>query len=89
MVRVLLFTTARHRTIIKYETCALESSRPLLVPFFHSWVVDTYFSDSDLARLLQLGKYSPMWKDGVVIDVPAERTMTRFEGRESNDSNNP
>ena len=49
----------------------------LLLPY-KSWVVETYFSDSDLARVLQVGNYnsSTISSEGA-IDAKAEVTSTQ------------
>ena len=41
---------------------------------FESWVVDTYFGDSDLAKVLQLGNYGPTSSNASsdVIDTKAD-----------------
>ena len=41
---------------------------------FQSWVVDTYFGDSDLAKVLQLGNYGPTSSNASsdVIDTKAD-----------------
>jgi hypothetical protein len=46
-----------------------------VVYFFpsRSWVVDTYFSESDIARLLKLGVYSPKYMAEGAIDTKADR----------------
>ena len=41
-----------------------------------SWVIDTYYSESDIAKLLKLGVYSPNYNntDGAaIVDVKANR----------------
>lgn len=50
--------------------------------FSYSWVVDTFFADSDLARVLQLGNYG--WATDA-IDTKSETTQTRLPGSKDND----
>ena len=55
-----------------------QSNNPKLYHFFififQSWVVDTYFGDSDLAKVLQLGNYGPTSSNASsdVIDTKAD-----------------
>jgi hypothetical protein len=41
-----------------------------------SWVIDTYFSESDIAKLLKLGVYSPKYMAEDAIDVKSSREDT-------------
>jgi hypothetical protein len=55
-------------------TC-LEAQDPykaLNLKICYSWVVETYFADSDLASLLQVGNYSSSNLSSEAIDTNAE-----------------
>ena len=41
-----------------------------------SWVIDTYYSQSDFAKLLKLGVYSPKYNAEEAMDVQANREST-------------
>ena len=58
----------------------------LNTPLPSSWVVEAYFSESDLARLLQLGKFSNNPKsykaeDGVIDVVATKDRPSLGDGR--------
>ena len=42
----------------------------------YSWVVDTYFPDSDIAKLLQLGIYNRKTLSEDAIDTTAEKSQS-------------
>jgi hypothetical protein len=48
-------------------------------------VIDTYFADSDIAKVLQLGQFNPAgWKTDA-IDTQAESTQLKLsEGKKDN-----